>query len=117
MGLEMDVWRTALRAKGRDWVLSELRRRPGQPEDTLYDVVHEPPFPTREFCQRWCVEEDNKFLSVPTSTKFALCALVIMIIFAGMAVHSWTSIEPRQQPGMTAAQAAASTHRSSSWAK
>ncbi len=91
MASEADVWRTALQARGRDWVLSELNTRPGQPDDLLYDVVFEPPYPTREFCQRWCVEDDNTFLRLSTSTKAALCALVLFILFAAMGIHSLTS--------------------------
>ena len=33
------VWRNALTAKGKDWVLAELRRRPGLPGDAVYDIV------------------------------------------------------------------------------
>jgi len=75
------AWRNALQAKGRDWVLAELRTRPGQPQDILYDVVHEPPFPTREFCQRWCVEDDNKILRVAGSTKAAIIAVPFLLLF------------------------------------
>lgn len=93
MSLETNAWRAALQAKGRDWVLAELRTRPGQPQDILYDVVYEPPHPTREFCQRWSVEEDNRFLNVAASTKAALCVLVILCLFLGMAVRTWTQTE------------------------
>jgi hypothetical protein len=107
MASEADVWRTALQAKGRDWVLAELETRPGRPDDVVYDVVFEPPFPTREFCQRWCVEDDNRFLHVATSTKAALCVLVMLILFAAMGIHSLSSSGP-QKPG-------SSTHATSSW--
>lgn len=89
MANETVAWRNALQAKGRDWVLTELRTRPGQPQDILYDVVHEPPFPTREFCQRWCVEDDNKILRVAGSTKAAIIAVPFLLLFLAMAVHGW----------------------------
>ena len=41
------VWRKALQARGKDWVMSELHRRPGLPEDALYDVVFKEPYPSR----------------------------------------------------------------------
>src|ERR1700761_4802993 len=69
MSLEEDAWRQALRTKGRDWVLAELNTRPGLPQDPLLDVVYVQPFPTREFCQRWCVEADNQYLRLSGHTK------------------------------------------------
>ena len=43
------VWRKALQARGRDWVMSELQTRPGRHEDIVCDVVFEQPYPTRAF--------------------------------------------------------------------
>jgi hypothetical protein len=82
-------WRKALQTKGKDWVLNHLRSRPSQPGDTIYDVVFEAPFPTREFCQRWCADEDNKLFNLSGHTIALLVALVIAVICAGRAVHSW----------------------------
>ncbi len=93
MAVETEVWRAALQAKGRDWVLAELHTRPGQPQDPVYDVVFEPPYPTRDFCQRWSVDEDNKYLRMAGSTKIALCVLVVFVVFLGMAVRTWTQTE------------------------
>ena len=92
MSLEEDAWREALRTKGRDWVLTELNTRPGMPQDPLLDVVYVQPFPTREFCQRWCVETDNQYLRLSGQTKGVLCGVLILGIFIAMAMHSLTSV-------------------------
>jgi hypothetical protein len=93
MTLETDAWRAALRAKGRDWVMAELNLRAGQPEDPVYDIVHEAPYPTRAFCQRWCAEEDNKGIRLAGTTKAALIALLLFTIFLAMTIHSFSKLE------------------------
>ncbi len=74
------VWREALKAKGKDWVMAELQERPGRPDDALYDIVFEAPLPTREFCQRWCAEEDNRLFSFTWQKKAALVFLILTVI-------------------------------------
>ena len=91
MSMEEDAWRVGLRTKGRDWVLAELNTRPGLPQDPLHDVVYEPPYPSREFCQRWCVEVDNQFLNLSGSTIGVLCGLAVFGIILAMAMHQFTS--------------------------
>jgi hypothetical protein len=102
MADDADVWRAGLQARGRSWVLAELQMRAGQPQDPLYDVVHAPPYPSREFCQRWCVEDANKFMRVSGSTKAALCAFVILCVCLAMAVHSFTGTETSSATGALA---------------
>ena len=82
------VWRKALQARGREWVTAELRRRPGQPREPLLDVVFEEPYPTREYCQQWCAEEENRFHFFSWSTVAAGALLVIIIICGMHAVSS-----------------------------
>jgi hypothetical protein len=93
MTFETDAWRAALRAKGRDWVMAELNLRAGRPEDPVYDIVHEAPYPTRAFCQRWCAEEDNKGVRLAGTTKAALVAFVLCTIFLAMAIRGFTGTE------------------------
>ncbi len=112
MASEADVWRTALQARGRDWVLTELQTRPGQPDDVLQDVVFEPPYPPREFCQRWCVEDDNRIFQFSTYTKATLCVLVLLIVFGAMGIHSLATTGS-QHPGMSSQ--GGSSHGTSSW--
>ena len=90
------VWRTALMAKGKDWVSAELRRRPGQPGDAVYDVVFEDPLPTREFCQRWCAEEENRLVRFSWEKVAAIVFLVLTIVCAVGAVKSWNDTPPPQ---------------------
>lgn len=101
------AWRAALQAKGRHWVASELRMRPGQPGDTLYDVVHTPPFPTRDFCRQWCVEDDNDFLRMSLSTKAAFGALFFFMLFLAMAVHGWNHAKSARPAGGSIGQTSA----------
>ena|SRR6516225_2446575 len=82
------VWRKALEAKGRDWVRAELRRRPGQPGDVVFDVVFEEPLPTRAFCEQWCAEEDNR-IRFPWPAGVAILFLVLAIICGLQAVKNW----------------------------
>ncbi len=90
------VWRTALMAKGKDWVSAELRRRPGQPGDAVYDIVFEDPLPTREFCQRWCAEEENRLVRFSWEKVAAIVFLVLTIVCAVGAVKSWNVAPPPQ---------------------
>ena len=83
------AWRNALKAKGREWVTSELRARPGRPDDALLDVVFEPPYPPRSFCEQWCAEQDNHIFHVSWHTLAAIAALVLFIICFWKAVGSW----------------------------
>jgi hypothetical protein len=83
------AWRDALRAKGKEWVASELRTRPGRPDDVLFDVVFEPPFPTRAFCEQWCAEQDNRIFRMSWQSYAAIAALVLFIICFWQAVGRW----------------------------
>jgi len=74
------VWRKGLQARGKDWVLSELHRRPGQPEDVLYDVVFKEPYPTRAFCFQWCAEEENKVFRMSWHTYAMIIAMALLIV-------------------------------------
>jgi len=72
-------WRQALQARGKDWVKAELQKRPGQPNDVVYDIVFEEPFPTRDFCLQWCAEEDNKLFHLSWQTYAAFIAFFIAV--------------------------------------
>jgi hypothetical protein len=63
LGLALLVW---LAFRG-----GELRRRAGQVGDVMYDIVFEAPLPTRQFCEQWCAEEDNKAFRISWHTKLA----------------------------------------------
>ncbi len=76
-------WRAGLARKGRDWVLRELQRRAGQPDDAVLDVVYEEPYPTRDFCQRWCTEQDNK-VGGPSIPVTVAILMMLVVIIAGL---------------------------------
>src|SRR5215467_4013185 len=83
-----EVWRRGLRARGKDWVMAELHRRAGRPEDVLLDVVFEPPYPTRAFCRQWCAEEENR-VHVSASLKIAVVLAALALVCIGKAVVGW----------------------------
>jgi hypothetical protein len=107
------VWRTALMAKGKDWVSAELRRRPGQPGDAVYDVVFEDPLPTREFCQRWCAEEENRLVRFSWEKVAAIVFLVLTIVCAVGAVKSWNDTPPQGRSAATRSAPQAASSRGS----
>ena len=92
-------WREGLNRKGRDWVTRELQTRVGQPDDVILDVVYEEPYPSRAFCQRWCIEQDNKTGGPSVATAVTMVILVVIII-AGVA-FSISNFE-RRQPAQSA---------------
>lgn len=91
------VWRKGLQAKGKDWVRSELHRRPGRPEDTLYDVVFKEPYPTRAFCFQWCAEEENRVFRVSWHTFATIIALVLLIVSILKGIGAWNDAEQNLQ--------------------
>jgi len=92
------AWRKALDAKGRDWVVAELRRRSGQPNDVVLDIVFEEPYPTREFCQKWCTEQDNRMFHPSGYSIAIIVASLLLIAFGIKLVNSWESIPaPHEQ--------------------
>ena len=93
-------WRKALQARGRERIRAELETRAGAPDDVVLDVVYEPPYPTREFCQRWCAEQDNRMFHLSGYSKAALIALLLLTTFVIKAVVSWNSLPVNQQSQM-----------------
>jgi hypothetical protein len=87
------VWREGLQARGKDWVRSELHRRPGRPEDTLYDVVFKEPYPTRAFCFQWCAEEENRVFRVSWHTFATIIALALLIVSILKGISAWNDAE------------------------
>jgi hypothetical protein len=93
-------WRQALESRGRDWVAHELQLRTGQPNDYLWDVVFEAPHPTREFCQRWCAEQENKIMSPSPGITFAMLILIGVTIAGGIfAARDFEQAQPVRTAG------------------
>jgi hypothetical protein len=88
------TWREALERKGKDWVTRQLRTRYGQPEDLLIDVVYAEPYPTREFCQRWCSSQENKLFSMSINTKIVLVVIVVLVCISTLAVSALNKDHP-----------------------
>ncbi|HET7881207.1 MAG TPA: hypothetical protein VFL55_10005 [Acetobacteraceae bacterium] len=91
-----EVWRRGLRARGKHWVMTELHRRAGRPDDALLEVVFEPPHPTRAFCQQWCAQEESR-IRVSPSLILALVLTAVVVICVGEAVTGWGNRATEQQ--------------------
>ena len=85
------AWRKALKVRGKDWVMAELHAKPGRPDDTLYDVVFEEPYPTRQFCFQWCAEQENKVFRMSWQNYAAIFALILFLVSTIKAIESWDS--------------------------
>ncbi len=94
-------WRAALKAKGMDVVQVELDLRPGRPEDLVYNVVDEPPYPTRAFCQNWCRgAPPPKFgPSGPTAMIVIMSVLIVVCV-----IRAITSYSPKEADWLSADQ-------------
>jgi hypothetical protein len=97
-----EVWRAALVLKGRDWVARELQLRAGQPGDDVLDVVYAEPHPTREFCQKWCADQENHMFSMSANTKAVLVVIVVLAAVSTMAVSSMENYRPIQDQYLSA---------------
>jgi hypothetical protein len=75
-----DRWHDAMHRMGRVAVETALRRVPGRPTDVIDDVGGDPPYPTREFCERWCIEQDNVVF------RFSLRTAVVLTLFGAAIV-------------------------------
>lgn len=106
------VWRRALEAKGKDWVMAELQRRAGHPSDAVYDIVFEEPYPTREFCQQWCAEEENKLFHVSWHTYAVLAAFIVTVCCCVAAVKGLNSQQAQTSPVAVSGGATATPMRS-----
>jgi len=83
------VWRKALGERGKDWVMAQLHTRPGRPDDVVFDVVFQPPYPTRAFCQIWCGEQDNRLFRMSWHSYAAIAMLFLFIVCFCHAVAGW----------------------------
>jgi hypothetical protein len=86
-----DRWRQALKETGLQEVMRQLRCYPGRPEDVLSNLPLLPPYPSRAFCQQWCLDEEGRevrpfFTMIIT---FALLA-VLLLSYASCTIAAYT---------------------------
>jgi hypothetical protein len=86
-------WRDAMRRLGRVAVETALSRRPGHPGELLDDIVYEPPYPTRAFCQQWCAEQDNILLRF-SPTMGVILVLLVAVTACLVEAFSGSGIAP-----------------------
>jgi hypothetical protein len=99
-------WTDAMERMGKEAVQAEMARRPAREGDRIFDIVHEPPFPTREFCQQWCTAQDNVVFRFSKTTAIIL-ALIVLITGSLVQVFSTAGTVPRgaMSPAATASAA------------
>jgi len=97
-------WRDAMATMGRTAVEAELRSRPGRPTDRVIDIGYAPPYPTREFCQQWCTEQDNRLFRFSPRVGIALTLFVVLLVCVLEAFNGLGGAPVR--PGSGAAQMA-----------
>jgi hypothetical protein len=82
-------WQEAMETMGRVSVEAQLLRRPGRPNDPMPDIGDKSPYPTREFCQQWCTEQDNIIFRFTPRTPIIAILFLIMI---GCLAHGISSV-------------------------
>lgn len=92
------AWRDALAAKGRDRVMAQLTERSGRPDEPVFDLVFEGPLPTKEFCFRWCAEQDNKIFAFSKNRVYVILAFVIFLVSVIKICSGWSSAAPPVDP-------------------
>ena len=85
---------------GKISVEAELSLHPGGPGDLVLDIVDAPPYPTREFCQQWCAEQDDILFRYSPRMAVILVLGVITTVclleaFSGLGV---APVGPREAP-------------------
>jgi hypothetical protein len=81
-------------------VAHELQLRGGQPNDYLWDIVYEAPHPTREFCQRWCAEQENKITGPSPGITVVMVMLIVVTVAGGIfAARDFEQAQPVRTVG------------------
>jgi hypothetical protein len=114
-------WREALKKKGQQVVRQQLDCRPGPPTELLYDIVDEPPYPTRAYCEAWCRGMPAKSVGMSGTGAMVviMSILVVVCVFRGAlslssADVNWlSSSDEPYHSGQSAPQPAAAPHAAS----
>jgi hypothetical protein len=85
---------------GRAAVEAELQRRQGRPTDLIDDIGGEPPYPTREFCERWCTEQDNIMFQFSPRMAVVLTLFVAILACLVMARGDFRRLSAGSASGM-----------------
>ncbi len=86
-------WRAAMGRMGKIAVEAELRRRPGRPSERVLDIGNEAPYPTREFCEQWCIEQDNILFRFSPRIGVVL-ALFVLLLACVLQVYGSIGVAP-----------------------
>jgi hypothetical protein len=89
-------WRKGLAALGKEHVEGELRMGRGYPDEPIYGIVFEPPFPTRSFCEQWCTEQDGRIFSFSWRVPVSIGAFVVVALGSFIAIHGLSNPKPGQ---------------------
>jgi len=89
-----------MRRMGRAAVTAELQRRRGRPAELIDDIGGEPPYPTREFCERWCTEQDNILFQFTPRMAVILTLVVFILACMVMARGDFARLAAGSASGM-----------------
>jgi len=76
-------WRVGLEVAGRAAVEEYLRLYPGGPDDEMWDLPLEPPFPSRAFCQEWLLGNSRTVTAYRGLIVFFALTVLIGVSYAG----------------------------------
>jgi hypothetical protein len=89
----VERWREALDKKGLDVVRQQLDLRPGRPDEVIYNIVDEPPYPDRAFCEDWCRGAPPPPTAMSGTGAMVVIMSVLVVVFALRAAMSFSSAD------------------------
>jgi hypothetical protein len=90
----VERWRDALDKKGHDVVRKQLDLRPGHPGELVYNIVDEPPYPDRAFCEDWCRGAPPPPTAMSGTGAMVVIMTVLAVVFAFRAAMSFSTADP-----------------------
>jgi hypothetical protein len=88
-------WRAGLELVGRSPVAQYLRVHPGLPDDPVSDLPLHPPYPSRQFCERWCAQSEMDLIKgYGNIIVMGTLMLVILVSVAMCQLSSVTNTMP-----------------------
>jgi hypothetical protein len=90
----VERWREALEQKGLNVVRQQLDLRPGPPNEVLYNIVDDPPYPDRAFCEDWCRGAPPPPVAMSGTGAMVVIMSILVVVFALRAFVSYGTADP-----------------------
>jgi hypothetical protein len=90
----VERWREALEKKGLDVVRHQLDLRPGRPDEVLYNIVDEPPYPDRAFCEDWCRGAPPPPTAISGTGAMVIIMSILVIVCVLRGFVSFSTADP-----------------------